>query len=75
MENNKANDKIFIEETFKKLCVEFSNCLKCHKDYTFHQVNKSLRIVVIQNNIENYKHVGIVASKIGLVSRHISYVG
>ena len=66
MENNKANDKIFIEETFKKLCVEFSNCLKCHRDYALHQINKSLRIVVIQNNIENYKHVGIVASKIRL---------
>lgn len=65
MENDKENDKIFIEETFKKLCNEFSNCLKCHKDYTFHPINKSLRIAVIQNNIENYKHVGIVASKIG----------
>ena len=65
MENDKTNEKIFIEETFKKLCNEFSNCLKCHKDYTFHPINKSLRIAVIQNNIENYKHVGIVASKIG----------
>ncbi len=65
MGNNKENDKMFIEETFKKLCDEFSNCLKCHKDYTFHAIDKSLRIVVIQNNIENYKHVGIVASKIG----------
>ena len=66
--------RTFIDDRFKRLCDEFSQCIKMSSDAEFIIVHrerpgettkKPCRFVAIQNHLEGYEHAAVLVQRPG----------
>lgn len=70
MENNVIQTKNFLEIMMDRLFYEWGQFLIIHKDISLKYIykkdfyEKNCRVVIIQNNTENYQHIAIIVQEI-----------